>query len=33
MTLPAGSNIILVIAFLAVTAVMVVANWRKKSRL
>ncbi len=33
MTLPSGANLIFVIAFLALTAVLVCANWSKRSRL
>jgi len=33
MTLPAGSNIVLTIAFLAVAAAMIFANWGRRSRL
>ena len=32
-TLPAGANVIFVLAFLAVAAMLLVANWGKRSRL
>lgn len=33
MTLPAGANLVMVVAFLAVVVIMVIANWRSRSRL
>jgi len=33
MTLPAGANVIFVIAFLAVAAMLICANWGRRSRL